>query len=215
MNRFGSGLILILLACAGIAIAAEEVKVTCKNVWGDTEKKINYLEGDVRIVQGTTVITTERAQVDTDQKKAVFEAKVKLTHPEVTIEADGLEYDLKKKVGTFKKKVVMNRNRIKAAEGQKAKDPFKLFAEELYFETDTKDFTAQACRIEHRDFTGEAVNIEYNDRLQELWLKNNARLIRPQGEIIRGNRIKINISDKSFRVFDSVSVEFEVEEESG
>lgn len=214
MNRFWSGLILIIVVAAGIATAAEEVRVTGKSVWGDTEKKINYLEGNVRFVQGSTVITTEKARVNTDRKSAVFEEKVKLTHPEVTIESDNLEYDLKKKVGTFTANVVMNRIKTKASEEKEAKDPFKLLTDELYFETDTKNFIAHIGRIEHRDFSGEADSIEYNDQLQELTLKKNAKLIRPKGEIIKGKLIKIDISDKRFSVTDLVSVEFEVEEES-
>jgi len=85
MSRYWGGLVFILVITAGIAVASEEVMVTGKSVWGDTKKKINYLEGNVRFVQGSTVITTEKVQVDLDRKSAVFEKKVKLTHPEVTI----------------------------------------------------------------------------------------------------------------------------------
>lgn len=214
MNRFWSGLLLIFCITLGTVSAAEEVRVTGKSVWGDTDTKINYLEGNVRFVQGSTVITTEKARVDTDQKKAVFEKRVKLTHPEVTIEAETLEYDLKKEEGTFKNNVIMERKKIKATKEKEAKDPFKLFTNQLFFENDTKNFTAQKGRIEHKDFTGEAELIEYNDQLQELLLKENAKLTRPKGEIITGKLIKINVSEKSFRVTNSVSVEFEVEEES-
>lgn len=214
MSRYWSGLIFILVITAGIAVASEEVKVTGKSVWGDTKKNINYLEGNVRFVQGTTIITTEKVRVDMDRKSAVFEKKVKLTHPEVTIESDNLEYDFKKKVGTFRTNVVMNRIKTKATNEKEAKDPFKLLTDELYFENDTKNFIAQNARIEHQDFTGEADLIEYNDQLQELLLKENAKLIRPKDEIIKGRLIKIDVSDKSFIVTDSVSVEFEVEEEA-
>ncbi len=214
MNRFWGGLLLIFCITLGIVSAAEEVRVTGKSVWGDTDTKINYLEGDVRFVQGSTVITTEKAQVDTDRKTAVFDKKVKLTHPEVAIESETLEYDLKKEAGTFKTNVVMERIKTKAAKGKKAKDPFTLLTDELFFETETKNFIAKKGRIEHKDFTGGADLIEYNDQLQELLLKGNAELTRPKGEIIKGNLIKINVSEKSFRVTDSVSVEFEVEEES-
>ncbi len=214
MNRFWGGLLLLFVVTFQIVIAAEEVRVTGKNVWGDTETKINYIEGDVRFVQGSTEITTEKARVDTDRKSAVFEKKVKLNHPEVTIKSETLEYDLKKKVGTFKANVVMNRIKTEATNGKKAKDPFTLNTNELYFETDTKNFIAQKGRVEHKDFTGEAGLIEYNDQLQELSLKENAKLIRPKGEIIKGKLIKINVSDKSFIVIDSVSVEFKVEQEA-
>lgn len=214
MNRFWGGLLLIFIVTLGRVEAGEEVRVTAKSVWGDTDTKINYLEGNVHFVQGSTVITTEKAQVDTDRKTAVFEKKVKLTHPEVIIEAENLEYDLKKEVGTFKSNVVMERKKIKATKDKEAKDPFTLLTDELFFENDTKNFIAQKGRIKHKDFTGEADLIEYNDQLQELLLKDNAKLTRPKGEIIAGKQIRINVSEKSFYVTDSVSVEFEVEEES-
>jgi lipopolysaccharide export system protein LptA len=213
MNRFWSVLTFILIFCASLALAAEEVRVTGKNIWGDTDKKINYLEGDVRFVQGSTIITTDKARVDLELNSAVFEEKVKLIHPEVTIQSDILEYDLKKKIGTFKKNVVMNRIKTKATKDKEAKDPFKLFTDELYFENDTNNFIAQKGRIEHKDFTGEANLIEYNDQLQELSFVDNAKLIRPKGEVITGKLIKINVSDKSFYVTDSINMEFEVEEE--
>ncbi len=213
MNRYLGGLLLIFVIMLGTVATAEEVRVTGKSIWGDTEKEINYLEGDVRLVQGSTVVTTEKAQIDTKRKSAVFEKKVKLTHPEVTIESETLEYDLRKKVGTFKRNVMMDRIKTKATDEKEAKDPFKLYTDELYFETDTKNFIAQKGRIEHKDFTGEAQQIEYNDQMQELVLKENAKLIRPKGETINGKLIKIDISEKHFYVTDSVNVQFEVEEE--
>lgn len=213
MKRFWSVILFIFIFGVTLAGAAEEVRVTSKNVWGDTDQKINYLEGDVRFVQGSTIITTEKARINLDRNNAVFEEKVRLTHAEVTIESDTLEYDLKKKVGTFKKNVIMNRIKIKATKDKKAKDPFKLFTDELYFENDTKNFTAQKGRIEHKDFTGEADLIEYNDKIQELSLIDNAKLIRPKGEVINGKLIKIDVADKSFYVTDAVNMEFEVEEE--
>jgi len=108
----------------------------------------------------------------------------------------------------------MNRIKTKATKEKEAKDPFKLYSNELFFESDTKNFIAQNSRVEHKDFTGEADLIEYNDQLQELSLKENAKLIRPKDEIIKGKLIKINVSNKSFIVTDSVSVEFEVEDEA-
>lgn len=214
MNRYWGYLLLIFCITLGTAIAAEEVIVTAKKVWGDTDTNINYLEGDVRFVQGSTVITTEKAQVDTDRKTAVFERKVRLIHPDVKIQSKTLEYDLKKEIGTFKNEVIMERIKTKATKGEEAKDPFTLLTNELYFETETKNFIAQKGRIEHKDFTGEADLIEYNDQSQQLTLKENARLTRPKGEEIRGKLIIINVSEKSFKVIDSVSVEFEVEEEA-
>lgn len=212
MNRFW-GCLLLIFCITLSASAAEEVRVTGKSVWGDTATEINYIEGDVRFVQGSTVITTEKARVDTKRKMALFEKEVKLIHPEVIIEAETLEYDLKKEIGTFRDNVIMERKRSKAAKDKEAKDPFKLLTHELFFETETKNFIAKNGRIEHKDFTGEADLIEYNDQHQELLLKENAKLIRPKGETIQGKQIKINISEKSFRVTASVSVEFEVEEE--
>ena len=214
MHRYWGCLILLFCIALGSGVAAEKVIVTAEKVWGDTDTNINYLEGDVRFVQGSTVITTEKAQVDTDRKIAVFEKKVRLTHPEVKVQSQTLEYDLKQEIGTFKIQVVMERIKTKATKEEKAKEPFTLFTDELYFENETKNFIAQKGRIEHKDFIGEADLIEYNDKFQELTLKGNARLIRPEGEEIRGDLIIIKVSEKNFKVINSVSVEFEVEEET-
>lgn len=211
MNRYCGCLLLIFCIVLGSVLAAEEVKVTAKKVWGDTDTNINYLEGDVRFVQGSTVITTEKAQVDTDRKTALFERKVRLIHPDVKIQSKNLEYDLKKEIGTFKNDVIMERIKTKATKGEAAKDPFTLLTDKLYFETETKNFIAQKGRIEHKDFTGEADLIEYNDQSQQLILKEKARLTRPEGEEIRGKLIIINVSEKSFKVIDSASMQFEVE----
>jgi Organic solvent tolerance protein OstA len=187
--------------------ANEPVQAKSDRIWGDTKKKLTYLEGNVRIVQGSTVITTDTTIVDQDKKVATFDNKLKLVHPDVTIIADNLEYNFKKKTGTFFNHVVLNRNEVKDAKGKVTKDAFKLTAAELYFESDTKNFIAKSQgAVEHKDFTGTADTIEYSDKKQELSFNGNALIKRPGGETITGDKIIIDTQTNSIAVPSNVKV---------
>jgi lipopolysaccharide transport protein LptA len=199
-------LIVCLSLLTGIAKADDEtVKVKSDKIWGDNKKKTTYMEGNVRIVQGTTTITTDSTQVDLDKKIAIFEDKLCLIHPDVTITADHLEYNFKKKVGTFSQNVTLSRKEMKDSQGKVTKDAFKLTTAELYFESVTKDFTAKSQgRVEHKDFTGTANLIEYSDKKQELLFSGNANIKRPNGELITGEEVVINTKTNSIIVRDKV-----------
>ncbi len=199
--RFLLIIIFLLTFTTLVQSANEPVKATGEKIWGDNKKDITFIEGNVQIIQGSTRIFTEKAKVDTEKKVAVFEEKVKLNHPDVTIEADSLEYNFKKKVGTFSKNIILDRAEVKDELGKVTKDAFQLTATELYFESDTKNFTAKKDgSVSHKDFTGTADIIEYNDKNQELLFKGHAYLKRPNEEKINGEEIKINTQTKSFIV---------------
>lgn len=214
--RLNLWFIYVLLLLLGLPswAAEEKIKVTGDSVWGDTKKKMTFVEGNVRIVQGSTIINTQNAEIDLDKKLAFLKNHVKLVHPDLIIEAEILDYDLRKKSGTFKEKVVMKRLETKNKSGEKAKDPFSLTAEEIYFESNTKNFIAKnKGSFSHKDFSGTADRIEYSDAQQELVFSENAFLKRPEGEEIRGDSIKINLQDRSFTVKNNVSINFDVEED--
>jgi lipopolysaccharide transport protein LptA len=216
MKVFPVGLLIIGLFCAGVALGAAEepVKATGDSIWGDTNKKMTYMEGHVRIVQGSTVVTTQKAEIDLDHKRVLLKNQVKMVNTEVTIESDNLSYDFRKKTGTFTDNVVMNRTESKNGQGKVTKEPFRLTAAELFLDTNTKNFNAKTgVSFHHQDFEGTADQAEYNDKLQELVFKGNAFLKRPEGEEIRGDWVKINLQDRSFVVKDNVTVNFKVEEE--
>jgi lipopolysaccharide transport protein LptA len=190
-----------------VKAADDPVQAKGDKIWGDTKRNITYMEGNVRITQGSTVITTALTKVDLDKKIAIFEHQVKLTHPDVTIDADGLEYNFKQKTGTFTKHVILSRVEVKDAQGKVTKDAFKLTAEELYFESDTKNFIAKSQgAVEHKEFSGTADWIEYSDIKQELLFKGNANIKRPNGETITGEEIVINTQTNSFIVKNKVKL---------
>jgi lipopolysaccharide transport protein LptA len=201
-------LILCLCILTNPAQAADEpVQAKSDKIWGDTKKKLTYMEGNVRIVQGSTIITTDTTTVDQDKKVAVFENKLRLIHPDVTISADNLEYNFKKKSGTFSNHVILSRNEVKDAEGKVTKDAFKLTAAELYFESDTKNFIAERQgEVEHKDFSGTADTIEYSDQKQELLFSGNAKITRPSGETIAGAKVVINTQNNSIVVQNKVKL---------
>ena len=195
-------------------LAEELVKASGDKVWGDTQKKWTYLEGNVRILQGSNQITTARAEINLDQKLLFLNGEVRLAHPEVNIAATKLDYDLRKKTGTFKELVEMERLKVKDEKGVTTKEPFKLSCEELYFESETRNFSAKGkARVEQVDFSGSADLIEYQDEKQELNFRGNAFLKRPAGEEIRGEEIVISLKDKSFLVKRQVTLEFKVEDD--
>ena len=195
-------------------LAEELVKASGDKVWGDTQKKWTYLEGNVRILQGSNQISTARAEINLDQKLLFLNGEVRLAHPEVNIAATKLDYDLRKKTGTFKELVVMERLIVKDAKGVTIKEPFKLICEELYFESETRNFSAKGkAQVEQKDFSGSADLIEYQDAKQELKFRGNAFLKRPAGEEIRGEEVVISLKDKSFLVRRQVTLEFKVEDD--
>lgn len=219
MKKISIGLILLIyivvILIGGSTYAADDpVKATADSIHGDTQKKWAFLEGNVRIVQKNTVITTEKAEIDLDKKLLFLKSRLKLTSSEITVEADSLDYNLKQKQGTFKGNVTMNRVEVKDDGGKVTKDPFKLMCEELYFETETKNFTAtQHARVEHKDFNGSGDAIEYHDARQELWFKKNTYLKKPSGEEIRGDSVKIDLKAKNFTVTQNVTINLNVDDD--
>jgi lipopolysaccharide transport protein LptA len=186
-----------LLFGAGLIYAGSEpVKITARKVSGDSEKKIAYIEGNVRIIQGKTLITTEYVTINLDQKTASLAEGVKLENPDATIESGHLEYNLKQKSGTFQDQVVLKRIESK----DQAKDPFELNADQLYFESETKNFKARDhCRIKHKEFEGKAENIEYDDAGQQLVFKS--KVVIQQGKtIIKTEAATINLRNKELRL---------------
>lgn len=181
--------------------------------YNDKEQKL-FFYGNVTITQGKTVLNTDAAEINLGSKLLLFEKHIKLVSEDIIIEAGSLRYDYEIKTGAFNKNVVLNRDSAKTVRNKEAQDPFKLTSDELYFETDTKNFTAQYNgRIEHKDFIGGGNEIEYRDKLQQLIFKDNAYLNRPGGEEIQGGIIAINLRDKNFTIRYNASVSLKVEDD--
>lgn len=198
MKKYGWILILGLLLGVSFATTHEEpVRITAARVSGDAEKKITYLEGNVRIVQGKTIIITEYVTINLDQKIAELDKGTRLMNHDVSIESRRLEYNLKQESGTFRGQVLLKR--LESGNGEK-KDPFELAAKELYFETDTKNFKASGnCRLKHKQFEGNANGIEYDDAGQKLDFKGDV-VIRQDTTVIKSDSVTIDMSTKQLRL---------------
>lgn len=199
MRRSLIGWVVCFYLLASVAKAGDEpVEVKSDQIWGDNKKNLTYLAGNVRLKQGSIEITTESAEVDLHKKIAIFENKLQLTSGEFTIGADRLEYNLKAKTGTFLENVVLYRKEIKDDRGNVTQDSFKLSADILYFESDTRNFRVPNQGLaEHKDFTGTADVIAYNDKRQELTFLGNARIKRPNEEEIDGDEVTVNTLNHS------------------
>ena len=164
----------------GLSWAAEPVQITGRDIRGDTKRKITYIRGDVRIVQGIMVIGAQNATIDMDRKNAILENSVRFQQAEITIAADYLGYDLHKKTGTFQRRVRLDYRPTPNRSGKLASEPFNLTCQQLYFEADSKNFSAsQEIRVEHSAFNGSADRLDYQDKSRELLFRGRARLNRP------------------------------------
>jgi lipopolysaccharide export system protein LptA len=182
--------------------AGEPVTITGRDIRGDYDKKLTFIDGDIRIVQGKTVITTDKAEINIDKKTAIFTRLVKLSHPDVTITAERLDYDMNKKTGTFKRQVTLDRIEAKDDGGKTNRDPFTLTADQLYFESDTKNFSASGqTRIKHRDFTGGADTTEYQDQQQKMIFKGAVEVVQDSDQgsetTIRGKTVELDLTRKA------------------
>lgn len=182
---------LFLIGTGLVSAIGEPVKITADKVSGDAEKKLSFIEGHVQIVQGKTVITTEYVTVNLDLKTAVLERGVKLKTTDIAVDATHLEYNLKPKSGTFREQVVLKR-----IENKTVKDPFTLTADELYFETETKNFSATGhSSIQHKEFEGKANSIQYDDAAQRLIFKKDV-VIRQGSTVIKTEAAVIDLRKK-------------------
>jgi len=87
----------------------EEVNISFKHLRRDLgEKRITFVEGDVKCIHGDTVLTTESATVDEKEQIITVPGKITITSPECDIAADrGIAY-LKKRLAVLEGNVVMH-----------------------------------------------------------------------------------------------------------
>jgi lipopolysaccharide assembly outer membrane protein LptD (OstA) len=196
------------------ASGSEKVKITgITKVWGDTDKKISYLEGDLLIVQGDVKIRTKYAEIDQDKKEAKFSQGVHLEKKDLIIDGLAFNMNFKKKQGTFLGAVKLERKESKDSNG-KTKDRFKLDCDRLDVDTDKENFTAyDNAVIEHKDFNGKSNTVEYRNDSQLLTMTGQAELFRKGKENLNGEQVEINLDKKSFEVFGSAELTFDVDKE--
>ncbi len=159
-------------------------------------------------------LSSSRILLNIDQKNFDASEDAVFRHEEFNGSADRMQYDDQLQLLAFDGHATLNRPKQTAKNG-KAKEPFSLNCQQLEFRVETRDFTASGeVALEHSDFTGTAERVEYLDQFQELIFIGNARLKRPKGEEIHGERVKILMNEKSFTVVKGVNLSFEVSEDN-
>lgn len=195
----------------------DKVKVTgITRVWGNTEKNITFMEGNLLIVQEETTIQTRFAEVDQDTKDALFSRGVVLKKNDLRIESQELALNFNKKKGRFSGQVRLQRGETRNAEGKVTKDAFTLSCDVLEADTKREDFTASgAVMLEHQEFSGSSTQMIYDNDKQILTLTGEAMLTRDQGEKLYGQTIQIDLENKTFEVNDEASMEFNIDQDEG
>lgn len=192
----------------------DKVKITgIQRVWGETDKKISHMEGDLLIVQGELRIRTRYADIDQDKKEARFTQGVHLEKKDLVIDGDEFTINFKKKQGTFTGNVRLERAETKDETG-KTKDHFRLKCNRLDVDTDKQNFTALGSTVlEHKEFNGTGERVEYDNASQVLVLKEQVVLVRKAEENLAGGKVRIDLSKKSFEVVDGAELTFDVDKD--
>lgn len=87
----------------------EEVNISFKHLRRDLgEKRITFVEGNVKCIHGDTVLTTESATVDEKEQVITVPGKITITSPECDIAADRGTAYLKKRLAVLEGNVVMH-----------------------------------------------------------------------------------------------------------
>lgn len=204
-------LILVLAVGAGVAVAEEHVEITGDRISGDTRQQVTFIAGNVRIVQGSNLITADQGTMYLEEKRLFLKGQVGFDNPRTLIRAGYLEYDMRKKTGTFRERVVLQLEMKPTGQGVK-KESLILCSDQLYFESNTKEIIAESGTFQHPDFSGGADRIEYHDALQQLFLVGQAYLKKAGGEEIRSQSIQIELDAKNFVAEKNVIISFEVDD---
>lgn len=214
-EAWGWLVIFFLLTVPVWAEGTERVKVTgIKRAWGNTEKKISFLEGDLIIIHENTKIKTSYAELNQEKKEGTFSKGVVSTQKDITVESRELYVNFKKKKGVFTNGVHVVRVKSEDAKGQD-KEPFTLKCDRLEMDTDKEDFiaTGNMVRLEHEDFVGQSRRMEYNNEQETLVMTGNPVLERKKGESVKGDRILINMKNETFEVLENAEIEFGIEDD--
>jgi lipopolysaccharide export system protein LptA len=197
-----------------LAEGSDKVKITgITKVWGDTDKKVSYLEGDLLIVQGEVRIRTKYAEIDQDKMEAKFSQGVHLEKKDLIIDGFAFNMNFKKKKGIFLGRVKLERKESKDVKGKK-KDRFTLECDRLDVDTDKEDFTGyDNILLEHKEFNGTSKVVQYVNLTQMLTMTGQAELIRKGKENLVGENVTIDLNKKNFEVFGNAELTFDVDQD--
>lgn len=197
----------------------EQVRITGINrMWGDTEGEKTYLEGDLVITKGDTVIYASSAEViktgEGDRaRKARLSGGVRLFQDELRLEGAEMEFAFDEDWAVFKGDVRLEREEVKDAAGEVEKEGIVLSCDYLEIETERRDFQATGnISLVHKEFTVTAAALTYEDAGETLLFTGGFFLFREK-ENMKGEELWIDLKEEVFDARRGVELYFEVEEE--
>lgn len=216
-------LLFLLILCSGTVRGEEKknepVRVTGINrMWGDTEGEKTYLEGELVITKGNTVIHTSFAEVtktgDGDRARtARLSGGVLLFQDELKLAGAEAEFAFDEDWAVFRGDVRLEREEVKDAAGEVEKEGITLSCNFLRIETERKDFEASGnVFLVHKEFTVTSAGLTYEDAGEILFFTGGFFLSREK-ENMRGEELRIDLQEEVFDARNGVELFFEVEEE--
>lgn len=198
---------------------SEEVRIKGINrMWGDTEGERTYLEGDLVITKGETVIYTSFAEVektgeDDDSRTARLSRGVTVFQDELKLEGAEMEFAFDEDWAILRGDVRLEREEVKDAAGEVEKDKIVLTCDFLKIETERKDFQASGnITFVHEEFTVTSTGLTYEDAGEVLLFTGGFFLFREK-ENMKGEELRIDLKEEIFDAWNQVELYFEVEEE--
>jgi lipopolysaccharide export system protein LptA len=198
---------------------SEQVRITGINrMWGDTEGERTYLEGDLVITKGDTIIHSSFAEVkktgegDRD-RTAWLKGGVRLVQDELKLAGEEMEFAFEEDWAIFRGDVRLEREEVKNAAGEVEKEGITLSCDYLRIETERKDFQATGnVSLVHKEFTVTAAGLTYEDAGEILFFTGGFFLTRKQ-DSMKGEELRIDLKEEVFDAQRGVELFFEVEEE--
>ena len=197
----------------------EQVRITGINrMWGDTEGERTYLEGDLVITKGNTVIHTSFAEVEKTgegdrARTARLKGGVRLFQDELKLAGEEMELAFDEDWAIFRGGVRLEREEVRDAAGEIEKEGITLSCDYLWIETERKDFQASGnVSLVHKEFTVTAAGLTYEDAGEILFFTGGFFLSREK-DSMRGEELRIDLKEEVFDARHSVELLFEVEEE--
>lgn len=185
-------------------------------MWGDTEGEVTYIEGELVITKGDTIIYASYAEVEKtgdDHRIARFSRGVRVVCKETTVEGEELTFDLDDDYGVVTGDVRLERLEKRNEAGEVEKDRIVLTCAVLEIDTDRNDFKARGdVFLEHEDFTVTAAQLTYEDAGEILLFSGGFFLCREK-EDMQGNNLQIDLKEKVFNAWEQVELVFEVDGE--
>ncbi|MFW5961999.1 MAG: LptA/OstA family protein [bacterium] len=205
--------ILIFFFCIIIisnVIIAEEHQETIRldvGIFKSHNNKVTLNDG-VEMTKGETIIKSNEGEMDTEKRTAIFKNNVILENSDIEIFSLIMEAWFEDDKYVFSEEVKFSYN-IK--EGQEENSKMILETSFLELNSKTNAFSAKnGVTIQYESKTIAADFVEYNDEKQELYFKDNVKIIEKNGDIIRSSGAILNVENDKFIAEENVQIEFKI-----